>query len=525
MSPSDRVFNVPELAHTICALADQNDCGRLLRVNRSLFLCARAFAWKHVTGAIHLFRLVPGTLSNQPGMQQRLVATIDASRLGIYVPFIESLEISRSPAKKYRIEGKWRTSPAQTQSVPLLPNLRRLTYTGPRELDEDQLDYLTLFLSPTVREIEIATSSTHPLWQSLPSASKFLESVSRACPNLDHLRIYPGRLTPELSPSRYLEVLAFTNHTSTIHEAMGQLGSLRSLTISPAVLHPDVFCVIATYPCLETLAIQSTGYGGPVYGQYDLNDASFPALRHLELVGLDPHTMERLCTLGPLLRRLEHASVTFGTGSNETWNFDGDRVESLYTLVEGCPKLTELTFDTGLDGNDIRLIPELVDLFRPQALRYLSLSGLEEELTELTGWDQLLGVLPLVEEFHLPNVIRYPELRHFATMLPRLRFLALMEVWFDGFDAEKDLEVVPNPSLIPVRFQWAFHDGQLAGQCKTIARYLHALWPNVVVEAEIFEGRANSSSANYDVLVTSRMNHHLSKLRRSAANRAAMVAL
>ncbi|KAG9078141.1 hypothetical protein FRC06_008514, partial [Ceratobasidium sp. 370] len=371
--------------------------------------------------------------------RKNLITTTHTSRLGIYAAYIESLEISRSPTKDYRIEGRWRIGLAQTQNTPLLPNLRRLTYTGPQKVDEDQLEYLALFLSPTVREVEIATRGGYPLWQSLPLASKFLELLSRECPNLNHLRVYPGKLTPDLSPDRYLEMLTFTDGISTIRGAIARLGALRSLTISPAILHPDVFHVIATYPYLETLVIQSTAHGGPVYGDYGLDDASFPALRHLELIALDPHIIEKLCGLETFLRRLEHASVTFGTGSDETWKFDGDRVESLYTLVEGCPELTELAFDTGPYGHDILLMPELVDLFRSRALRYLDLSGLEAS-TEPTGWKELLSVFPLVEELHLLNTVCYPELRHFATMLPRLRFLALSEVWSDGFNAKRDLK-------------------------------------------------------------------------------------
>ncbi|KAG9082731.1 hypothetical protein FS749_006614 [Ceratobasidium sp. UAMH 11750] len=522
MSPSERVFSVPELAYIICTFANQKDCGRLLRVNRSLFLCARTFAWRHVTGAIHLLRLMPATLSNQPSIQNHLVATINTSRLGIYAPFIESLEISRSPAKKYRIEGKWRISLAQAQSAPLLPNLRRLTYTGPRELDEDQLDYLALFLSPTIREIEI-TVRGYPLWQSLSSASRFLNQVSHKCPDLGRLRFYPGRITSEPDPDWDVELLAFTDSVFAIHEVMGRLGGLRSLTISPAVLQPDVFRVISTCPYLETLVVQSTSDGGPVYADYDLDDASFPALRHLELLCLDPNTIERLCSLEPLLRWLEHASVIYGDGCDEeTWQFDRNRVESFYALVECCPSLTELKFDTGGAGHEIMMVLDLLDLFRSRALRYLDLTVFSVP-TEWVGWAELLYALPLVEELHFPlDTIDYLELRHFATKLPQLRYLALCSIDFDGFNATRDPKRVPNPSLIPVRLNCGFHGVQPEGQYTTVARYLHALWPNIVVEADIIEGRADNST-RYNTMVVNPINHALSELRRASAEEAALV--
>ncbi|KAG8737731.1 hypothetical protein FRC10_007888 [Ceratobasidium sp. 414] len=401
--------------------------------------------------------------------QMDLIAMINTSRLGIYASFVESLEISRSPTKEYRIKGIWKILPAQSQNAALLPNLRRLTYTGPQALDENQLDYLTLFLSSTTREIEITTRGGYPLWQSLPSASKLLDLVSHKCSGLEHLRIYPRDLTSEPGSNTPLEMPTFSNDLSAIHEAMSRLGGLQSLTISPAVLEPDVFHAISACSHLETLIVQSTGHGGLIY-EYKLDEGSFPALRHLELINLDPHIMGSLCDFEPLLHQLEHASVTFGHGCDDAWDFDRDRVESLYALVECCPRLTELRFNTGFDGYDILMIPNLVDLLRPRTLRYLNLSTLGTP-TELTGWSELLGVLPLLEEFHLPtDTIRYPELRHFATMLPRLRFLALSGVWFDGFDAKRDLERVPSPSLIPVRLQCTFRVGGLKGQCNTVAR-------------------------------------------------------
>ncbi|KAG9086191.1 hypothetical protein FRC07_013171, partial [Ceratobasidium sp. 392] len=291
---------------------------------------------------------------------------------------------------------------------------------------------------------------------------------------------------------------------------MGQLRNLRSLTISPAVLEPKVLRAVGTCPHLETLVIQSTDYGGPLYNGYDLDGASFPDLRHLELINIDPHTVENLCSFQPLLRQLEHASITFGDGDDEAWDFDGDRVELLYTLVECCPRLSELGFDTGTYGDSIPIIPELIDLFRLRELRYLNLPCLQVGLGEPIGWNELLSGLPLLEELHTPyDTFQHPSLRLFATMLPRLRFWALSQVEFHNFDTSpnsKDLKKISNPSQIPVRLQSRFNVLTLEGCFETAARYLHTLWPNIIVETEIIEVWANHPTTRQDIAAAEHIN-------------------
>ncbi|KAG9128588.1 hypothetical protein FRC07_000021 [Ceratobasidium sp. 392] len=476
VSASERAFEIPELATLICSFADRQDC------------------------------------------QRHLPIKIDTSRLEFYIPFVESLEVSRLLTKKYRIQESWRTHPAHAQRIIQFPKLRRLAYTGLSEFEDDQLDYLILALCPSVREIEISSGGDGTLWQSLSSASRLLTFISQNCPDLERLRIYPGERDFDAAPNGRFYAYIFTKGASPLHEGLGRLRGLRSLVISPAALQPEVLRTIGALPYLESLTVQSTAYGGPVYDDYDLDDASFPALRTLELVDLDPHTMENLCELEPLLHRLERASISYGTGfDRETWDFDGDRVESLYTLVESSPKLTNLKFDTGVFGNEILMIPELINLFQSRAIRHLDLSTLDNR-TEPIGWSELFSALPLVEELLLYNTIGCLELRRFATTLPRLQFLALSEIEFGGIDTSAGssaFEGVPNPSRAPLRIQSEFSDVyDIAGQFNTVARYLHALWPNVAVEAK---SRKDSNSARLHIKITRHINRALSRLRRSSA--------
>ncbi|KAG8773827.1 hypothetical protein FRC12_002301 [Ceratobasidium sp. 428] len=253
---------------------------------------------------------------------------------------------------------------------------------------------------------------------------------------------------------------------------MGLFRSLRRLTISPTILEPIVFRSISTFQYLETLIVQSEAYGSPAYDQYDLDDASFLALRHLELIDLDPHTITKLCNLQPLLRRLEYASVKFGRGSDGTWNYDGDRRDSLLALVQCCPKLTGLQFDIGeYDNEIIMMAPNLVDLFQSRQLRYINVTALGSS-TEHTRWTELISALPLVEELHLPmDILDYRTLRDFATMLPRLHFLELRAARLEiSKGAMNDFERVPSPPQIPLHLQCGFRMLQVRYQMDNIAR-------------------------------------------------------
>ncbi|KAG8679565.1 hypothetical protein FRC08_016894 [Ceratobasidium sp. 394] len=509
MSASVRVFGVPELANIICGFADRQDCARLMRVCHYLFLLGRAFVWNHVTGAIRLLRLMPGKLNTQSRSKKYLTAVIDTSRFDLYAPFVESLEISCRPNGDHRIEGKWRTHLVHAQNTVWLPKLRRLSYTRPGDLEEDQLDYVLLFLSASIQRIKITFGGPYPLWQSLSSASRVLHAVSRRCPRLEHLEISPGE--PFLDPD---DDFVFSREAFTIHEQMSQLTSLRSLFTSPAIFQPDVFRAISTYPCLETLLVQAPSEAGPVYDNYELSEASFLALRQLELRRIDPHVIKRMCSLEPFVRYLTWISISFADcGGADTWRYDGDAAEILCIIAKLCPQLTQLTFDTGFHAtSDIIVSPDLIKTFRGLSLQHLDLTYVE---TEHIGWDTFLQALPVLEEFYLlSNCLGCIELRPFAIRLPRLRLLVIAEIYFDDIDdspTSTSFDLQPCPSPIPVCVSSHFQVQRFNGrQLIAAVRYLHNLWPSAVFETHPSKGNK--------IKVINHMNRILSMLRRSSAS-------
>ncbi|QRV84647.1 LRR receptor-like serine/threonine-protein kinase [Ceratobasidium sp. AG-Ba] len=517
MSAPTRVFEIPELVSLICGFVERRDCARLLRVRRSLFAFVRPFVWKDVTGAVALLSLLPEEQEQRKEFgTPTSTAKSHACRLDLYSPYIQSLEISQSPDSKYTVPAIWRSRISGHCLIPL-PNLRRLTYTGPRELDESELDYLVFFLSPSVRDIRVSIDDAYGLWQGPSSASKLLDSISRMSPNLERLCVFPGVLEEEQRFDCHPELVSFVDDTFTIHEQLGRLRYLKSLTISPTVLEPDIFHAVSKMIFLETLVIQSTSDGGPIYEEYNLDSSSFPALKRLELLCMDPHVIEHVCSLERVVARLEHIAIRYGyvadSYGSDVWDYDGDYAEALISIGRLCPQLIKLDFDTSLIDFDVGPSLELLDALRALPLRYLSMTRLDQPEGS-ANWGAFFSALPAVEELRLRiQLIHYKELREFATMLPHLRVLEICDVDFENFDTN-DIPQITTPSMLSVLVQGHFSAiPTVEDRFRTPAKFLFALWPNVIYKPEAYpEG---STMQKYLEAEADKVNKHLSDLRKA----------
>ncbi|QRV98693.1 LRR receptor-like serine/threonine-protein kinase [Ceratobasidium sp. AG-Ba] len=387
----------------------------------------------------------------------------------------------------------------------------------PRELDESELDYLVFFLSPSVRDIRVSIDDAYGLWQGPSSASKLLDSISRMSPNLERLCVFPGVLEEEQRFDCHPELVSFVDDTFTIHEQLGRLRYLKSLTISPTVLEPDIFHAVSKMIFLETLVIQSTSDGGPIYEEYNLDSSSFPALKRLELLCMDPHVIEHVCSLERVVARLEHIAIRYGyvadSYGSDVWDYDGDYAEALISIGRLCPQLIKLDFDTSLIDFDVGPSLELLDALRALPLRYLSMTRLDQPEGS-ANWGAFFSALPAVEELRLRiQLIHYKELREFATMLPHLRVLEICDVDFENFDTN-DIPQITTPSMLSVLVQGHFSAiPTVEDRFRTPAKFLFALWPNVIYKPEAYpEG---STMQKYLEAEADKVNKHLSDLRKA----------
>ncbi|KAF8607429.1 hypothetical protein BDV93DRAFT_542341 [Ceratobasidium sp. AG-I] len=430
-----------------------------------------------------------------------LPLALNTSRFKLYAPLVKTLEISRSPGNPYRIVGDWRLLLLRSAGRVLLPNLERLSFTISSGTMEDQLDWVSIFLSSSLVEINI-WKARWPVWVGLSSSARLLRYIARNCPRLQTLSITPGEPSDDAIPGRvddygsytwWYEYVEFSSSAVYIHRQMRSFCNLRSLTSSMAILHPMVFLEISRLPFLESLVLKSSATKGPIYRYPGLSESSFPALRQLELDRVDPHVISHLCRLAPLVRLLEKITIEFPQGANDDiWDFNKDRVNStLGALSKLSPQLRDFSLNIGPDGGDIEVEPVLiVALSRLPLLRYLNLCDFSTMYQGDLG--KLCAAVPLLEELRLPYARYVPEdLYPLAAHLPHLRFLELgdIDVCEDG-DVEPPIEFPSSPisrSQTPIRIMCDFYHEPWS--IESLARYMYLLWPNATFEPCHFNGR------------------------------------
>ncbi|KAG8707674.1 hypothetical protein FRC08_000360 [Ceratobasidium sp. 394] len=310
------------------------------------------------------------------------------------------------------------------------------------------------------------------------------------------------------------EEIIFTDGKDTIHEQIGMLNNLRSLTTSPAILELETFQAISRLPCLETLVIQSTGDGGPSWGDYGLSDDSFPALRTLQLIHLDPRNTEHLCSLEPLVQRLTHASLIFDDCGDDivVWDYHGSRSDIIRSFMSRCRELTSLSIKMGDNNAGFEMCPRTIDMLRLLPIRHFEVDmvDLEPGVTPT----QMLDALPCVEVLRLScTMVGHQFLRHAAVKLPRLRSLELGSIEFEGVDegpSSEEFAKPPNQSQRPLSIQAEFNLDNYSYE--DVARYLYALWPNVTAKS-MWDGLRVRSSLFEPVR---RINRILSTLKQAA---------
>lgn len=197
---------------------------------------------------------------------------LNISRFELCSPLIKTLEISRSPGVPYRTVRNWRFLLLHSSDRVLLPNLRRLSLTTRRETVEDHLDWITMFLSPSLAEINICKFNG-PIWVGLSTSAKLLRRIARSCPRIQVLYITPGEPGGDtvsggiVAPHPYAwwyEHVEFSSSTVHLHRPIRGFFNLRSLTSSVAILCPKAFLEISRLHFLESLALKSSATKGPV---------------------------------------------------------------------------------------------------------------------------------------------------------------------------------------------------------------------------------------------------------------------
>ncbi|CAE6471960.1 unnamed protein product [Rhizoctonia solani] len=522
-NPSLRVFGIHELATLICKLLSRRDNARLLSVCHQLSYDIRSFVWEHINAVEPLVRMIPETrvevYDNEPFspyVTLYLPKSVDFSRLSFYAPYIKYLDIPlTSPINAYE---NWDDFLASTRPIDLLPNLEHLKLAIPslprgETIPLDALNWVTVFLSSSLLSIQIypdlawdaPTEKFTHAWVSLDNATKLLRDISEKCHRLSSLMILPGDIT--LQPiansdpraGQITEIVPTDAVFSRLHLApdlvFPHFNHLRKLSVTPFILESAAFRAIGELPFLESLSIREQhvlNEWPKIYCSalnWDLTTQSFPVLRYLDLLDITYDNIIRICTqkqLAQALHSLRPIIAWTGVRKNQL-------ARLLSLLVRYHSPLARLSLPH--IPEDWNVFPQCVEHLSCLKLTHLSMpqpdfEGFDYELAELLpGIPELISLELKEQECGIPLQIQ--QLRLIATSLPNLIHLsAPIDFTSARYIEEQDFFSCNPQSIGPFCLETGIHNefddwgGVLKKYGEKLARYLHALWPNIVCIAK-----------------------------------------
>ncbi|KAG8690221.1 hypothetical protein FRC09_012069 [Ceratobasidium sp. 395] len=363
----------------------------------------------------------------------------DLTRFDFYAPFIKTLQVPGiCVINNLPVEWAILTSSEAIAAKPLLPNLEHLKLDTSGPVEEIHIKWLSRFLCPGLLGFEMLPVSSrsdredyYP-WLDMNTSLHLIDQLSRACPRLKLLQIFPGETS--LWPSGQREMM---------WSRIAELQHLRSLNFSGVKVYNELLNTLGRLPHLENLSF-CANKNDPVNDDLPefrvplhVPDDSFPSLRNLYLQGLFEDTMNRLFKVPVLFRRSIIVKIIFAF---QPFEYRLDMTERSNTLIEclsqNSPHLEDLTI--GLLGKyGCFIVTRLaVDAFRHMHLRYLSLTIVNfDSDVEL---EDFLASVPHLEVLDLGLQQLEPDIfQPFGSHLPKLGLL-----FFGTIDLENAKELL-----------------------------------------------------------------------------------
>ncbi|KAG9116038.1 hypothetical protein FRC07_007499 [Ceratobasidium sp. 392] len=272
---------------------------------------------------------------------------MDLTRFNAHAPFVKTLRTS-SPYVVNFPPG-WPIPAPELGSNPLLPNLEHLVMShGPEYCPQlKHTLWVSRLLHPNLLEFEMAQGKDENLmprhaWLDREACVHLVGQLSRACPRLEILHIYPAHLA-EIGG----------NECSIIYNSITSMVHLRSFAFTEGIVHSELFESLGQLPYLEILSLRANKEEHWTNVGEDINvpDDSFPSLRHLDLDAVDEFTICRICKVVPLFHNLISASIIFRNDFGDEFFDDYGRSNIATTCIgANSPHLERLTVLQDADG-------------------------------------------------------------------------------------------------------------------------------------------------------------------------------
>ncbi|KAG8717586.1 hypothetical protein FRC08_007166 [Ceratobasidium sp. 394] len=358
------------------------------------------------------------------------------------------------------------------ESSSLLPNLRHIIVNTFGSAEPEHVKWIPRLLHPDLLSFEMYSLSAEKRrsgarevhsWLDQGTCFKLIDQLSRTCPRLETLRLYPAQ-------GEHNEL-----QRATLYNNIANLTHLWSFTFSGATVQEELFLVLGRLPHLETLSLRADDSQVQSDFQDTINvpNDSFPSLRHLDLYQLNRSAMSRICSISPLFRRLVSASIISKgkpalLGRVATKSINSPDV--IFTcLGANSPRIEHLTILPGWGYQSCLDITWLIlDAFKLMPLRYLSVGTInlesrwshQNDRPKIT-WECFLAAVPQLEELHMETKsIEWNELQLLGSWLPNLRLLVFWRI--DLCKAEPPTEAINATQPITIRC-WSYFGAHFWG--------------------------------------------------------------
>ncbi|QRV85298.1 hypothetical protein RhiJN_13316 [Ceratobasidium sp. AG-Ba] len=460
---------IPDLLSLICDSLDRNDWFSLMRTSRPIFCAIVSYVWREVEAPV-LFDLI------EEGPPDDNDIKVNFSRFDLYAPFVRQLRVYGRAARY--IGAKTRTSCAlRAQRGSLMPNLISLTLlTSDLYHDSDALFWLDLFLVPPLQKLHIDPLSRRytGAWVSCPAISAILERIGTVCNTLQQLTVYPLDIT------RIDQADTSTNMfwPPCSQPDISPFAQLRRLSTGIGMLDKGGLSTLGRFPRLQYLSVDGCEEE-PITLDLSLSEESFPSLKHLTLVDMNPTNAYQLLGQKRLAERLEslkvHRRVRY-------LNWEEARVTAIARLpiaissfLAHTSRLKLFYFDisgrvtsiVNHDRNTSREFEDQLPIDFSIVLRTMSKLPLEK-LT-LIGlsfvWGSLVpdlaSAFPHLNSLNMPQYHIYSSDLHRFAKIPKLRNLCLGDVRFKGLPEIREMSCSPIQKVQLKRFVGVERDVEL----------------------------------------------------------------
>ncbi|KAF8594685.1 hypothetical protein BDV93DRAFT_579247 [Ceratobasidium sp. AG-I] len=393
----NQLFTIQELLRLISRSLSPGDAFRFAQCSRMCFHAAVGQIWYSVVGARHLFDLLSGILYVTEGLVTNVIlpelSSSNLDRFDFYAPLVRRLEIFVKFSDRDAIFdcGSLIT---YAQHKTLLPNLKYLIFNS--ESSEEQLSWLTVFLSPSLLSIHDDIHCYDPVLDT-ESTLALVANLALRCPLLEDLNLYTSL---ENTPDRHTVLIPLL---LPIYEYFGCMKNLRILRTNMPMFEPPALLALGKLPRLDTLEISETHR--PVFSMEGvvLPGNLFPRLRKLCLPLLETEEFNAIWSIKQVVAGLTALQIEF-----DELDLENDSDALLNDIVQHSPEIVDLTVEY---HSIIRISSDLFRPFKQLPLQKLSISGIDfrqaDRLFALLFLSRKAGVLAYLRDLGILFGARY----------------------------------------------------------------------------------------------------------------------